>query len=418
MIRFLVFIMGFTLWLQGVQGQVDTVSVLLNFDEGSSLVDLTIKENQSSLDALEALLEEDTLKQISKIVVNTNISTQREGEQGWSLSQRRAHNIKSCLVARLPVSEGQVFCNVGGVDKRKYLALIKAYDVPFKDEVVELATCERVDNERLKDLREGLPYHYIREHIFPFLRSANVVTIIFRREIESPLQCSSQPFCTSERWCEPPINRLECGLMPEHIPQNYEQVTSVSEPEVSVKPLFALKTNLLFDLATLINLEIEIPIKQRWSIAAEIICPWWSNQADDLTFQTRAGHLALNYWLGDRSQRQVLTGWHLGLIGGYGLYDFQIYDTDGVQGRFFDVGFSCGYTHSLGNSPLRFEYQLGVGYLNTTYEKYRDVDQTKYGDIKVVDYPWEKKRRHWVGPIQARVSLVWMINSVKKGGQK
>lgn len=46
-------------------------------------------------------------------------------------------------------------------------------------------------------------------------------------------------------------------------------------------------------------------------------------------------------------------------------------------------------TASGRSRSLRMEYTLGVGYLRSNYEAYDRVRDTKYGDIKVVRYPWE-----------------------------
>jgi len=41
-----------------------------------------------------------------------------------------------------------------------------------------------------------------------------------------------------------------------------------------IRPL-AIKTNLLFDLATILNVEVELPLAPNWSVAGEWIFPWW-----------------------------------------------------------------------------------------------------------------------------------------------
>ena len=92
-----------------------------------------------------------------------------------------------------------------------------------------------------------------------------------------------------------------------------------------------------------------------------------------------------------------------------------IRDSDGSQGDFFDAGLSLGYAHRIGRSrSLRMEYTLGVGYLRSNYEAYDRVRDTKYGDIKVVRYPWETRRLNWIGPTRARISLVWLLHYRKK----
>lgn len=180
------------------------------------------------------------------------------------------------------------------------------------------------------------------------------------------------------------------------------------------KPLFAIKTNLLYDLATALNIELELPIKQKWSITGEYIFPWWQREKSNFTMQFLSGQIGVNYWLGNRQGKEVLTGWHVGLYGGIGKYDIQLFQVNGEQGRFYQVGVGGGYSHSISKN-LRLEYQLGIGITSTKYKKYDKVRDTKYGNIKVFRYPWETKRRTWVGPTQVRVSLVWLINhKVKK----
>lgn len=90
-------------------------------------------------------------------------------------------------------------------------------------------------------------------------------------------------------------------------PWEPEPVTS-STPVIITKPLFAIKTNLLYDALSAVNLEIEVPVGKRWSVAAEGIFPWWKASRADWTMQLLAGHATVKYWLGDRDARDVLTG--------------------------------------------------------------------------------------------------------------
>ena len=36
-----------------------------------------------------------------------------------------------------------------------------------------------------------------------------------------------------------------------------------------------MKTNLLYDLGSAVNAGIEIPMRERWSLAMEWVFPWW-----------------------------------------------------------------------------------------------------------------------------------------------
>ena len=105
------------------------------------------------------------------------------------------------------------------------------------------------------------------------------------------------------------------------------------------KPLFALKTNLLFDAITALNVEVEVPIKTHWSIAGEWIFPWWLHTKNKPNkkpsrLEILCGTLEARYWFGNRDERPVLNGWFVGLFSGAGLYDLQ-WKAKGYECEFF-----------------------------------------------------------------------------------
>ena len=182
-------------------------------------------------------------------------------------------------------------------------------------------------------------------------------------------------------------------------------------------PLFALKTNLLFDAATILNAEIEVPLSPRWSVGAEAIFPWWTDKDWQNAIQINSANLELKYWLGNRITRPRMTGWFLGLYAGGGLYDLE-YNHKGYQGEFFiATGLSSGFAHTINRSgTLRMEYSLGVGYLKTEYRYYEAQHSS-------IDHQWHLIRQHngahtWIGPTKLKVSLVWTINRKQKGGKR
>ena len=201
---------------------------------------------------------------------------------------------------------------------------------------------------------------------------------------------------------------------------NTPETLSLNALELSSRPLVALKTNLLFDAASLINIGMELPLGQRYSIAAEAYFPWWRNPGKDFTAQMMAGTLEGRYWLGDRRDSKALTGFFAGAFVSGGVFDFQmgrLTEGRGVQGDYFLLaGLSAGYSHSISPS-LRMEYSIGAGYLRSRVRDYVSVKDTKFGDIKVMQYPWDVKIITGLVPAKASVSLVWMIDS-KKGGER
>lgn len=190
-----------------------------------------------------------------------------------------------------------------------------------------------------------------------------------------------------------------------------QQDTTLTES----KYLFALKTNMLLDAASVLNIGAELPLGSRWSISASMYFPWWKLPRKDITVQLLAGTLEGRYWFGDRQTRPVLTGWFAGLSAGAGLYDFQM-GSKGVQGEMFILSSAnFGYAHTLRKQPsLRLEYSLGLGFIMTDYRPYNTIHDPRYGTIKARPYPWEDHRFTGLLPTNASVSLVWLINHKTK----
>ena len=88
----------------------------------------------------------------------------------------------------------------------------------------------------------------------------------------------------------------------------------------------------------------------------------------------------------------------------------------GIQGEFYIMaGATVGYAHSISsNDRLRLEYAIGLGYVETQYRKYV-WDHFDYVLVAPSTQIWKTSV---FGPTQAKVSLVWMLYTNRKGGKK
>ena len=92
-----------------------------------------------------------------------------------------------------------------------------------------------------------------------------------------------------------------------------------------------------------------------------------------------------------------------------GYYDFQ-HGGKGYQGEFLiDTGITGGYAHKIGKN-LSLEYSLGIGYINTHYNHYKDI----FADGKWHLIKHNSGHYNWFGPTKAKVSLVWLLNYKSK----
>ncbi len=318
---------------------------------------------------------------------------------------------------------------------------------------------------QLMRLRGGRPYWYLFDHFFPALRSTHVVLITYKRLSALPVDLSGITRMAPEPLVKASVLLAdEISLSPSALAAAATPVAPVAAPTAPVtttppivattpvtattpvlaevdtvvaplaqggdsavvvalpaegeakkhreyKPFIAFKTNLLFDAATMLNVEVEVPIGRRWSVAGEWVFPWWASgdgaESKRHCLQLLHGTVEGKYWFGERMDRPRLTGWFASLYAGGGLYDLE-YAKTGYQGEFFiAAGLGAGYAHTINKKGnLRMEYSLGVGYLRTNYRKYNE----HWG----INDEWHAIREYngiytWIGPTRARVSLVWML---------
>jgi hypothetical protein len=178
----------------------------------------------------------------------------------------------------------------------------------------------------------------------------------------------------------------------------------------TLKPVLALKTNLLYDLALSPNIELEIPIGNRWSISAGFMRGWWLKKDWSFCWQIEAADLEGRYWPGCRTDKPLLNGWFAGAFAGGGFYDFQLNSDHGTQGEFYIMaGLSAGYVHRIGQN-LNLEYELGAGFFTMDYRKYRVAEYYR-NDVLQRDLIRQgpEKRYKALIPLKVKVALSWTI---------
>lgn len=406
-------------------GQQQQRQMEVYFEQDVSILDRDNPHNKRAFKELSDLLkdiESDSLKTITNIYLDSYTSPEGGVHYNAKLSERRAASIHNYLSEVEQMPDSLMESRANGIDWDKLAQMVQESDMQEKDKEqviwiinnVEEETWRRVNpNDRwqtlvdsrhkhLMDLNGGKPYWYMYRNIFPYLRASNVVSVYY---IVTPMIGSEVTMETSE-----PIYDLQ-------IPTTYTEPIE----EYIYKPLLAVKSNLLYDVLTVLNVELEVPIGQRWSIAGEHTFPWWTwDNEDESSSRNRIQYLTDNlevkYWFGDRTDKAQLTGWYAGLYGNLGKYDFER-SGEGYQGEFWGAGLTGGYAHTINKKGnLRLEYSLSLGYANSDYRDY----EAFFG----ADDMWHPIRlstnnTDWFGPTRARVSLEWMLfRKVKKGGNQ
>ena len=163
-----------------------------------------------------------------------------------------------------------------------------------------------------------------------------------------------------------------------------------------------LKTNLLYDVLLTPSVEAEYRFSPRWSVHADFSMAWWSNKDKHKYYQLMQFSPEARFWL---NSKQMWRGHYIGAFVGAGHYDFSAGE-EGYQGDFMMAGLSYGYMFPI-SQRFSLEAGFGIGYMNTEYEEYLPIDD---------HYVYQQKSRTgYIGPLKAKLSLVWPVGRSKKG---
>ena len=422
------FVLIFGLLSRGVSAQ-QRCDVSIFFEEGISHVDTLYMDNAASLDHLTLLLDtitHDPYASLDHLEISGLTSPEGGARYNYRLAGARAQQAHDFFSQHNATRHSTFRLTPYGTDWAQLLELVgDDRQMPRRNEVMEIIrqmpdthadsslvaapSFEASDRllAKLRYLGGGAPWRYMDAKLFPAMRQAKIIAW-YKRQYPR----LGDPTAIALPYVEP-------------LPSVSPETIALQLDRYERRPLFALKTNLLFDALTVLNAEIEVPLGKRWSIAGEWIFPWWTIDDDTPTsprhrLQLLNGNLEGKLWFGDRTNRPLMTGWFAGVYLGGGLYDFE-YSTKGYQGEFFILGgLSAGYAHTINRrGNLRMEYSAGFGYLETDYRYYEAV----FDPDLVTDIP-EKHNWHpikekvgtfsWLGPTKLKVSLVWMLDYKRK----
>lgn len=175
-------------------------------------------------------------------------------------------------------------------------------------------------------------------------------------------------------------------------------------------PVWALKTNALYDVALVPNVGVEVYTGKQWSVAANWMYAWWSNNGSHRFWRIYGGDVEVRHWLGRKAKEAPLQGHHIGAYAQLLTYDFE-FGGRGYQADKWSYAFGLSYGYSLPIARLlNLDFSIGIGYLGGKYKEYIPDEG---------HYIWQStKNRNWIGPTKAEVSLVWFPDFLNQGKAK
>lgn len=446
---------------------------------GYRYVDTSLRGNGEVLKNLcakiEKALQEDLLE---KVVIYSYTSPDGTHKANLTLAARRMDSLESWLLRNTPLPATMLETNSGGIAWDLLRDAVSKSEMQYKKEVLQILDNTPVwvfdsngkvigsRKKELMDLKGGVPYRYMYEHLFPDLRSSIAIMLYVRTsglqteeerepaasEKTSPAAPEKDMVTTVPEESAIPATEESETVVPDEkttavIPEKdmvttvpEESVTPAAEKSEAVAPdekataavpeqeryeplhKLALKTNMLYDVLAVPNIGVEFYLGKNWSISGNWMYGWWNSDSKHRYWRIYGGEIAVRKWLGKKASEKPLTGHHLGVYGQLFTYDFEWNGTGYMGGEpgkslwnspNYAAGVEYGYSLPIGRR-LNIDFTVGVGYWGGTYYTYTPLDG---------HYVWEAtKKRHWFGPTKAEISLVWLLgrgNSNNwKGGLK
>ena len=155
----------------------------------------------------------------------------------------------------------------------------------------------------------------------------------------------------------------------------------------------SLRANLLRWATLTPDLGLEWRICPSWGIAVNGSWTSWTWSDKDRRYALWEVAPEIRYYMGEKK------AWYLGAMFKAGQFNYKLSET-GKQGDLMGGGITTGYQLRL-NKALTLDFNLGLGYLNADFEKYKVIDgvRVRCGN----------ETKNWCGPINAGVTLVWKL---------
>lgn len=378
-------------------GQEISDSLRIHFQQSKSLFNESVAGNSQFYGSLADLLEMAKRKDIEIVSVKLYGAASPEGgiDYNKGLSKRRADRIASYISE---IGNGRIFPEVVAVGRDwsgLYALAVDDCELPSREATLDLLRRLAMPNDKesedrmfaqLKVLDGGKPYRYMYSRLFPELRKAGVKVVAVYRIDDLVSDGRVSPLETS--FAEP--NGISISAKGDVM------------QEVRKKPWYAgVKTNMLYDAMLVPNGGLEIYLGKNWSIDAYWMYAWWKSDRVHNYWRTYGGDVELRKWLGSAARSKPLTGHHIGAYAQIVTYDFELGGRGYLADRWsYAAGVSYGYSLPVAKR-LNIDFSIGLGYMGGEYKEYLPQDG---------HYVWQStKRRHWIGPTKAEISLVCLI---------
>lgn len=398
----------------------DTLIARIYYRINSPALDTTFRNNASVLDIITDFLEKsDNIKSIN---IQSFSSPEGSNPKNDRLAKLRGQALKDYILGR--ISKDNIYFDssvtmYSDYDDWEKLAEVveEIYHRKDKNKILKILQSGKSSDEVERNLRalDRDSWNIIANLLMPDLRYAECVIVNKTKPVAPPVLLDE----------EEPIQVYEIPVVADSL-DIVDTLSAVDTMHIGRDTtIFALKTNLLYDAVTWLNISLEVPLGNHLSILYEHQAPWWrAGEAKNyycMRYLQMSGEF--RWWFHHQQKpmtrhdivRDRLTGHFLALYGMGGKYDFEWGRKICYQGEFWSAGLTYGYSLPVGRN-VNMEFFLSVGYANIDYRHYIPSE-----DFEILFYdPDNSGKLHYIGPTKIGVSLVVPItmNGTKRAARK
>lgn len=391
-----IFLFSFLCWQHiGAQTNSSQDSVRIFFRQGIDTLDLNYRDNEETLNRFSRRLIElnDRRVRYGNVRISSSASPEGPSALNETLAKNRAKVLLRYMQSHEELSEVEFEVMPVELDWNLFRQLVDNSDFPEKEQVMYILTKEpeNIRKRLLKNLKSGRVWTEMLRSLYPDMRTCVLYLHYAPREGK-----------ISSEWIKPDIPLSVYSL---------ETPVQNRESGRRTRFLMGVKTNLLYDVLAIPNLGVEFYLGKGWSVGGSWMYAWWKRDKSNLYWRSYGGELDVRKYFGRTAVDRPLSGHHVGVYGQMLTYDFEVGGRGYIGGKpggtlwekaHYGVGLEYGYSLPVG-TRLNLDFSLGLGYLGGICYEYLPAD--KY-------YVWQTtKRRHWIGPTKAEVSLVWLLGN-------
>ena len=355
----------------------DTLHVY--FPQNVSILNPAFRANGTKLEEFTAnfhKMKETPGSKVKSVLVVSGASPEGRIELNRKLSDSRAQAVMDYLLEKQLLDPSEVEVESRGVDWKGLYSLVEGSDMQSRDDLLKIISgpeTEMVDGRRvevrqkaLMSYNGGKEWKEIYENYFPNLRGTMVMIVWnIRKEIRKPLP--------------PPVPEPEPAPAPEQVPEP-EPVPELAPVMPAPAPLpswtfnMVVKTNLLYDAASIFNLGVEFGLWKGLFLNVEYMHNPWIRANYSHWYRVHGAEFGLKYYFNDQ-ERPFVSGHHVGLSAQMLTFDLTGIMVDADPWKVAPM-LSYGYTLPL-RKRLNLDFEVGVGALIGDVYKYEAVDQLR-----------------------------------------